>query len=177
MSKTVSRILWVVAGVLLMADGVICLAWPGVALTTLAVFLGIVMLISGAVDIVIFAKGHTYMHGSGWFLADGILTVILALFILFNQAFTMLTLPFIFGMWLLFSGISKIVNSFDLKMIGVRGWGWFLALGILFVVGGFLSFLDPVAGALTLGAVTGVILILQGIGSILRAFFSGRFLM
>ena len=38
MSKTVSRILWVVAGVLLMAAGVICLAWPGVALTTLAVY-------------------------------------------------------------------------------------------------------------------------------------------
>ena len=177
MSKTVSRILWVVAGVLLMAAGVICLAWPGVALTTLAVFFRHRNVDFRCGGYRYLCQG-TYLYARLWlvFWRMGSHRDFGA-FVLFNQAFTMLTLPFIFGMWLLFSGISKIVNSFDLKMIGVRGWGWFLALGILFVVGGFLSFLDPVAGALTLGAVTGVILILQGIGSILRAFFSGRFLM
>ena len=89
-------------------------------------------------------------------------------------------------MWLLFSGVSKFVNSFDLRRLGVRGWGWFTALGVLLAFGGFFSFLDPVAGALTLsilaGALTlsilaGALLILQGLSSILRACFSGRFLL
>ena len=37
--------------------------------------------------------------------------------LLFNQAFTMLSLPFIFGMWLLFSGINQFVNSFELQSL------------------------------------------------------------
>ena len=134
-------------------------------------------LFSGIVDIVVFASGRNPLLGSGWFLVDGILTVLLSLFVLFDQAFTALSLPFIFGMWLLFSGVSKFVNSFDLRRLGVRGWGWFTALGVLLAFGGFFSFLDPVAGALTLSILAGALLILQGLSSILRACFSGRFLL
>ena len=36
----------------------------------------------------IFARGNRYMAGAGWFLLDGILTVLLSLFLLFHQAFT-----------------------------------------------------------------------------------------
>ena len=102
MSRTVSRILWIIVGVLLIIAGIYCLCNPDVGLLSLSLYLGIVLLISGIIDIVIFAKCNQYMIGAGWFLADGILTVLLSLFLLFNQAFTLLSLPFIFSMWLLF---------------------------------------------------------------------------
>lgn len=175
MSRTVSRVLWVLAGLLLVAAGVTCLMSPGAAVSSLSLFLGIAMLFSGIVDIVIFAAGHSYMIGSGWFLVDGILTALLSIFVLCDQWFTALTLPFIFGMWLMFSGISKFVNSFDLQRLGVRGWGWFTALGLLLAVAGFISFLNPVAGLVAISAAVGVFLILQGVASILRGCFSGRF--
>ena len=174
MSKTVSRVLWIISGVLLIVAGVACLANPGSALTSVSVLLGLVMLVSGIVDIVIFAAGHSYMIGAGWFLVDGILTVLLSLFILCNKVFTAMTLPFIFGMWLIFSGITKFVNSFDLQRLGVRGWGWFTALGIVLAVVGFISFLSPFAGAVAIAVMVRVFLILQGISSILRGCFSGR---
>lgn len=174
--RTASRVLWAIAGILLMVCGVVCLSQPMAALGTLSLLLGIVMLFSGVVDILIFVKGRNLMFGSGWFLADGLITVIFSLFLLFNQAFTTLTLPFIFGMWLLVSGISKFVNSFDLRCFGVRGWGWFTALGILLAVMGFCTLLDPVLGAVTLSVLVGVLLIVQGVASLLRACFSGRFL-
>ena len=115
------------------------------------------------------------MAGAGWFLVDGILTVLLSLFIMGNQWFTALTLPLIFGMWLLFSGITKFVNSFDLQRLGVRGWGWFTALGVVLAVVGFMSFLNPLASMVAMAAMVGVFFILQGIASILRGCFSGRF--
>ena len=146
MSKTFSRVLWIISGVLLILCGILCLSRPVVALAAISLFLGLSMLFSGIVDIVIFARGRDRMVGSVWFLVDGILTALLSLFVLFDQAFTALSLPFIFGMWLLFSGVSKFVNSFDLRRLGVRGWGWFTALGVLLAFGGFFSFLDPVAG-------------------------------
>ncbi len=177
MSKNFSRVLWALAGILLVIAGVTCLAQPAVALVTMSVFLGVSMLVSGIIDLVIYARGHAVLFGAGFFLVDGILTVVLSLLILFNQAFTTLTLPMIFGMWLLFSGISNTVHSFDLRRLGVHGWGWFTALGILLAVAGFCSFMDPVIGMVTLDILVGGLLILQGVASILRAFFSGRFLM
>ena len=174
MSRKVSRVLWIIAGVLLILAGVFCWANPGLALTTLSLYLGLSMLISGIIDLVIFAKGNRYMVGSGWFLLDGILTVLLSLFLLFHQAFTMLSLPFIFGMWLLISGINKLVNSFELRRLGVPGWGWLTALGILLALVGFFSFCDPVSNLLALSALVGMVLVCQGVATIARACLSYR---
>ena len=174
MNQTVSRILWAIAGILLIAAGILCLADPGLALVTMSLYLGIAMLVSGIIDIIIFARGNGRMIGAGWFLAAGILTVLRALFLLFHQAFTLLSLPFIAGMWLLFSGTGKFVNSFELRRFGVRGWGWFTAWGVVLMLAGFLSFVDPIANLFVLSALVGVMLVLQGIVSIGRACFSHR---
>ena len=76
---------------------------------------GILMLASGIIKIVVFAATSSLLIGSGWLLLDGVLTVILSLFLLFNEWFTMLSLPFLFALWLLFSGISQFVSAFDFK--------------------------------------------------------------
>ena len=174
MNRMVSRVLWIVAGVLLIIVGIYCLFNPDVGLLSLSLYIGSAMLISGIIDIVIFAKWNGKMFGTGWFLADGILTVLLALFLLFNQAFTMLSLPFIFGMWLLFSGINQFVNSFELQSFGVRGWGWLTALGILRAVVGFFSLFDPIANLFALSILVGILLICEGVAAIVRACISHR---
>ena len=68
------------------------------------------------------------------------------------------------------------LNDIDLQRMGVRGWGWFTAIGIVLALAGFLSFLKPVASLFALSILTGVLLILQGAASLLRAIFAGRFL-
>ena len=134
MNKTVSRVLWIVAGVLLIVAGGACMLHPGAALSGLSFLLGMAM-------------------------------------------FTMMTLPYILGMWLLFSGITKFVNSFDLRRFGVRGWGWVTAFGLLMAAAGFLSFMDPLAAAVTLSVLAGLFLMIQGVVSIAFGCLSGRFWM
>lgn len=67
MNRTVSRVLWIIAGVLLMIAGIYCLCNPDVGLLTLSIYLGLAMLISGIVDIVIFAKCNRDMVGQAGF--------------------------------------------------------------------------------------------------------------
>ena len=43
----------------------------------------------------------------------------MSLFLLFNQWFTLLSLPFIFTVWLMFSDLSRFVSAFDLHAPGV----------------------------------------------------------
>ena len=70
MNKTVSRVLWIVAGVLLIVAGGACMLHPGAALSGLSFLLGMAMLFSGVVDIIIFATAGSSIYGSGWFLVD-----------------------------------------------------------------------------------------------------------
>ena len=167
-SKTM-KVLNIIAGVLLIAAGVYCLCNQDIAALTAGLMVGIFMLVSGVIEIVVFAATSGVLFGSGWLLLDGILTVILSLFLLFNQWFTMMSLPLLFTVWLLFSGISRFVSAFDLRAFGVRGWGWVLAIGILLILAGFLCMMDPCVSVAAIGLTVGLVFLLEGISSIIYA--------
>ena len=170
-TKTV-RILNIVAGILLIAAGIYCLCNEDVAVLSAGLMLGIFMLAAGFAEIVVFAGTSGVLIGSGWLLLDGVLTVIMSLFLLFNQWFTLLSLPFIFTVWLMFSGISRFVSAFDLHALGVRGWGWVLAVGILLMVAGFICMMDPWVSAAAVGVTVGMVFLLEGISAIVCACIS-----
>lgn len=170
-TKTV-RILNIVAGILLIAAGIYCLCNEDVAVLSAGLMLGIFMLAAGIAEIVVFAGTSGVLIGSGWLLLDGVLTVIMSLFLLFNQWFTLLSLPFIFTVWLMFSGISRFVSAFDLHALGVRGWGWVLAVGILLMAGGFICMMDPWVSAAAVGVTVGMVFLLEGISAIVCACIS-----
>ena len=160
------RILNVAAGVLLIAAGIYCLCNQDVALLSAGLLLGIFLLLSGVAEIVVFAAASGVMLGSGWLLLDGVLTVIMSLFLLFNQWFTMLSLPFLFTLWLLFSGISRFVGALDLRALGVRSWGWILALSILLMAAGFVCMMDPWVSVAAVGVTVGIVFLLEGVSCI-----------
>ena len=167
-SKTM-RVLNIVSGVLLILIGIYCLCNQDIAAETAGLMVGILMLASGIIKIVVFAATSSLLIGSGWLLLDGVLTVILSLFLLFNEWFTMLSLPFLFALWLLFSGISQFVSAFDLKALGVRNWGWVLAAGIFLMIAGFICMMDPWVSITAVGVTVGLVFLLEGISSIIYA--------
>ena len=163
MNKKTMRILSVLAGVLLVAAGIYCLCNQDVAVLSAGILLGLFMLCAGVLEIIIFSVGGGLIFGSGWLLLDGVLTVLLSMLLLFNQWFTMVSLPILFTLWLLFSGVSRFVSAFDLRMLGVRSWGWVLALGILLLVLGIVGLLDPVVSTVAFAITVGLVFILEGI--------------
>lgn len=163
------KVLNIIAGVLLIALGVYCLCNQDIAAMTAGLMVGVVMLISGVMEIVVFATTSGLPFGSGWLLLDGVLTVILSLFLLFNQWFTMMSLPFLFTLWLLFSGVSRFVSAFDLRALGVHEWGWILAMGIILILAGFICMMDPWVSVAAIGVTVGLVFLLEGISSVIYA--------
>lgn len=163
MSKKTMRILSVLAGVLLVAAGIYCLCNQDVAVLSAGILLGLFMLCAGVLEIIIFSVGGGLIFGSGWLLLDGVLTVLLSMLLLFNHWFTMVSLPILFTLWLLFSGVSRFVSAFDLRVLGVRSWGLVLALGILLLVLGIVGLLDPVVSTVAFAITVGLVFILEGI--------------
>ena len=168
------RTLSIIAGVLLIIAGIICLCHQETAALSAGILLGVFMLVSGIVEIALFIWGRDFYFGSAGLLLDGILTVLLSLFLLFNRAFTLLSLPMLFALWLLFSGVSRIVAAVDLRALGSRRWGWILALGIILLVVGFIGLMDPWLSVQALGVTLGICFILEGIDSIVNGCLTGR---
>ncbi len=155
-----------VFSVLLIVAGVWALFDPAATLVSFAWFIGLVMMVCGVCEIAAFACEHNIVPGAGWLLADGILTVLMSIFVLFNNMLTAAALPYMFGMWAIISGIQRTVMSFDLKSARVRGWGWMTALGILTALLGVVAFIEPVVGAAALTVMVYWFLISYGVTSL-----------
>ncbi|MDL2225254.1 DUF308 domain-containing protein [Eubacteriales bacterium OttesenSCG-928-M02] len=175
MKNTLLKVLWIISGILLIIAGVFCFVSPGAALVTISVYVGIALLITGIIDIFIYFKGKDVLLGAGWVLFEGITGVILALLLLFNSEVMALVLPYVFGFWVLWGGTSRVISSLDMRALGVPGWGWITAYGILGILVGFLSFFRPITAAIAIGALLGFFLVYQGIVTISGALMSKRF--
>lgn len=168
------RIVWLICGIAMVIAGIVCLANQSLAYATLTMMVGIIMLFAGISDIVMYANCRNSTSGAGWFLADGILTILLAFIMMFDQFFTAMVIPFIFSFWLMMTGITRTINSFDLKKLGVGGWGWLLALGILMIALGFISLFSPVSTAFALAMVVGIVFIFEGVNAVIKALFYNK---
>ncbi len=157
-----------VAGILLIIVGVWTIFTPFASLMSLAVLISVAMLVSGISEIAVFFLGRGRMR-SGWMLAGGALSALLGLWLLIGRGYEALTvaIPFVFGIWIMFAGITRAVGSFELKSAEVDGWGWMLALGILQALMGVLLLFSPVMSAAVCSAVISVTFISRGIDDIL----------
>ncbi|MGZ5055292.1 MAG: HdeD family acid-resistance protein [Methylobacter sp.] len=98
------------------------------------------------------------------FLAEGIFFIFLGLCaIVIPQIFTVATVIFL-GWILLFGGIVQVGRSFMFS--SMPGFGWWLFMGILQIIIGYLFISRPVAGAVTLTMLLTAFFALEGIAKI-----------
>jgi len=105
-------------------------------------------------------QAYLQMH---WrlFLAEGVFFIFLGLCaILVPQFFTVAIVVFL-GWILLFGGIVHVSRAFVFD--NMPGFGWWMFMGILQVIVGYLFITKPVAGALTLTMLMTVFFALEGI--------------
>ncbi len=166
------RWLMLVSGILCIVVGISVMATPFANLLGLAVFISICMLISGFSEVAsYFSEDKEYR--SGWVLTGGIITLLVALWLLFGHGTAAIAavIPFVFAVWVLVSGITRAVGAFSLKSYGAGNWGWVLAAGILEAVLGGLMMFYPLLSVTLISAVLAMMFISHGISDI--AVFAG----
>ena len=92
-------------------------------------------------------------------LVTGILWILISVVILSFDPTSAATIAWMFGLVLLFAGVAEFV-----AMAMVEGWKWLHGLlGVLFVVAGFLAFLEPFQTFGILALLVGWFLLFKGI--------------
>lgn len=84
-----------------------------------------------------FAAGNKKTISSwGWYLAGGIIDLLIGIYLVFYPLVSMELIPFIVALWLMFRGFTLCGYSTDLKRYGTKDWGgiWCLAFWLFFAL-------------------------------------------
>jgi uncharacterized membrane protein HdeD (DUF308 family) len=104
---------------------------------------------------------------SGFFLAEGIILIILGLAAILVPLIATLAFTIFFGWLLLISGVVGLISTF--KMHPAPGFWWSLISAILAIVVGVLLIAWPIRGALSLTLLLIIFFLIEGITSIMFA--------
>ena len=114
----------------------------------LSILFSISMLFSGLLEIAFAVSNRKTVSSWGWYLAGGIIDMILGFYLVAYPALSMEVIPFIIAFWLMFRGFSSIGYSMDLKRYGTKDWGWYIAFGIIAVICSLIILWQPAVGAI-----------------------------
>lgn len=106
-------------------------------------------------------------HAWGWFVALGIIQIVVGLFCWIDVTAASFAGVFIIGGLLVVAGILQMVHAY-----AVRGWAGFLLyllLGAFYILGGFLLMAEPLRGSLIITIVVAVLLVVSGITRLIMA--------
>ncbi len=151
----------VLIGVLSIVAGVIVLAKPSNSLATLAVIIGIFVLLDGIVELVASFSRSTVNRGLVALL--GVLDVIVGILLIRHPIQGVTVIALFIGIWLVVVGVLRFVVAFEME--GHRTWRFVLAA--IEVIAGIVIVSDPHIGFATLALLVGLAFIINGFGLLL----------
>ena len=163
--KKSTKIWMCLAGVALVALGVMCILYPGSTLLSLAWVFGLMFFLGGCTEMAAWSATRGFIPMSGLMFLSALLQIILGAIMLFHPAPLMMALPFIFAFWLLFEGINLAISSFDFKRVGFRRWWIVCCFGVLAACFGVYCLVNPNVSVETIAWIVGLGIILDGVGN------------
>ncbi len=104
----------------------------------------------------------------GWIVALGAVYVLAGLIALGSVVTATVVSVFVVGIMMLIAGVAEVIHAFQIKH-----WGYFLlwlALGVLYIFAGFVTFQNPLLAAAVLTLLLGASLVASGIMRVVLAF-------
>ena len=156
--------LLMLAGLLAIAAGICVFVFPVESDVTLSILFGILMLITGAVQLIIASTSGNYLMMRGYIIVGGVLDVILGIFLCVYPGISLFLLPIMMGLWLMYHSFMIISLGGDMSTFNIPGNGMMILGGILLLLLSIFVLVDPFSvGVVTVLAVAGIGLSLLGI--------------
>ena len=116
---------WVslILGILYVAVALGLMFFPFNGYAALSILFSISMLVSGLLEIAFAISNRQRVSSWGWYLAGGVIDMILGLYLVTYPVLSMEVIPFIIAFWLMFRGFSSVGYAMDLKRYGTKRVG------------------------------------------------------
>ena len=159
----INKIFSILFNILWIALGIFAIASPSGFGASLGIVAGTFMIIIGAL-ILLFALFSTRLViGSGFLFLEGLITLAVGIFLVSFKDASLSIVTFSLAFYFLFSGISKMMNSIDIKKFKGKSWWVTLLIGVLYVVLSIVLFVFNDGANNVVSILIGVFFILSGI--------------
>ena len=156
--------LLMLAGILCVAAGIAVFVFPMESYMTLSIILGVLMVITGAAQLIIASTSGNYLAMKGYVIVGGILDLLLGIFLCVYPAVTVVLLPIMLGIWMMYHSFMLIAFGGDLDTFKINGSGWVILGGVLLLILSFLVLVNPFSVGIT------TVIVLTGVGLIVFGF-------
>lgn len=169
-----SRFGWTefIIGILLILVGMFTAANPGKILSGLVFLYGIVAVVMGAADLLLYIRLERFTgFGPVVSLISGILTLLSGIMLLIYPNAGTIVLSLLFPVWFIAHCISRLSHVNQIRLFAGKGSYYStLIINILGLILGILMIFHPIFSLAAIGFIAGFYLILLGINSIVLAF-------
>ena len=149
-----------VFGVIAIVAGILCMLMPGFTGLSVAVFIGVLVLIGGISRMVWAFKAGSLGRGL-WMFFVGALTLIAGILVVSSPLFAASVLTIMLTIYFIVDGISEVAAGVQKRP--VSGSGWLIFGGVISILLGIMIWRQfPLSGAWAVGVLFGVKLIFSG---------------
>ena len=142
--------------------GMMLLVMPETSLLWICNIFGVVVLITGIVCLIQYARIRGTGFTAPFMLVGGVITAGLGIFTLAKPQVVASFLPVVFGIFIIVDGLSRLGTAIDLAKRKGQNWWVLLLLSIVSVALGALLVLHPFGAAVSVVMVCGILLIVEG---------------
>ena len=150
--------LMLIAGLLCLVMGIVVFVFPLQSYVTLAILFGVMMMAVGAIQLIIASTSANYLTMRGYFVVGGVLDLMLGIFLCIYPGVTLVALPLMLGVWMLYNSFIIIAFGGDMETFRLGGSGLVIAGGVLLLLLSVIVLLNP------FGVGIPTVIIIAGIG-------------
>ncbi|MBO5732984.1 MAG: DUF308 domain-containing protein [Alistipes sp.] len=160
-----------IVGLMAIALGFIVLVNPVASYLSIAIWLGIMVFVSGIVGLwQSFTSNNHFVH-RGWVIVASIADIFIGIALMLNILLSASLLPVLLGVWMLYRGMTMFMQGVDLRNYRVSDAGWVIFGATLLIAISIAILLLPVSiGAAAVVSVVSVGFILYGLTMLSLSF-------
>lgn len=143
--------------------GLFLILKPETTITTISYILGAIIMVTGIIFLIkYFSNKEMYGVFSGD-LVYGVMSTIVGLILILNPTAIAKIIPFILGIWIIISSVTKIQYSLQLKAYNNKAWVTTMIIAGITFIWGLLLLFDPFEGAMVITQIIGLFILVYAI--------------
>lgn len=172
MEKFLKKAGWtsILTSIIFAIIGIIMIYNPATTMQFISTVLGVFFIVIGIIKLINYfiAKGNSSIFSND--MAWGIISIIIGLVVIVYSSTIESIFRIMIGIWIIYSGFTRLSLSFKLKDISHKTWMLVLILAVLMIIGGLYVTFYPGALIVTLG----VIILIYSIMDLIESFIFMR---
>lgn len=133
-------------------------------------FIGLIILISGLIQLYFTIRNHSGIPGWGFQLAGDLFDLVVGAALVFNPSLLLKLITLFVGIWLIANSIAIFMKAAESRKDQQRHWAWEFGLGIFLMLLAVAFLWHPLLLGISIAVWTGLAFIILGIFRIVLTF-------